>query len=240
MADLISSISALTQTLPTSATTNLKPVIAEVIKNSIVDSVNFSQNSRNLYQISQIDNQINSILGVDNPKDSISTKDLKDLALRANELFNNGSLTLNSANFSEIVDIVRKLHNSDDPKTTDKIATLTNTLYSFTQLQALNSLSVTPSDSIFSSNSINSLLQTTLFPDQLEKLGDIAPSLSQVLFSGSNRDGESFLERLGSIYGLNSLDDEGKKRAITLLNSRNSLLSSIVINSDIFSTYQKI
>ncbi len=233
MADIISSISALTQTFPTTlSTTGTKPLLSTAIKNAIIDSVNFSQDAKDLFQISQIDNDIFSLLGV---KEPLSTKDIGKLAKKALELVNSGQIRLNSVNFDEILQIVNSLNESEEPQKQEMIASLTNALYSFTQLQALNALTGSSNENLFSTNLNSLLLQTSFSTDAIKELNKLAIPLSSVLLNTNSKEGEGFLDELSSIYGLNSLNEDEKKQAGYLLNYRNTLLSRLLIegNSDI-------
>jgi hypothetical protein len=235
MADIVSNILS---TYPVSnigySFTN-KSAVTTILNNSLTDSVNFSTSAKNLYQILGIDSQINSIVGqLDKSRDS----ELKSLGEVARVLFENGSLGFKAVDFEQLLDEVKKLYEGESEDKREKIANLTKEIEDYTKFQALTNLFINPSDSIFSSLSFNSLFSQNLTDKEREDLSLISSSLSRVLFTPTDTEGADFLESLNSIYALNPISKSTNETLLSLFNRRNSLLSGVLLDRELFSHYQ--
>ena len=208
--------------------------IATIIKNGTIDSVNFSDESQNLFQIAQINSTFDDLLGVPSNLTSQQQTELEKLGAIAENLFSNGSLQSTSIDYDAILENITKLYEGKelDAKTEEKLLSLTGELQSYVQ-----NLSITQLFSPSSVSSTNTLFNEKLTDDEKSDVGKISQQLNRVLFTSTDEEGSSFLDSLNSLYGLNTPSSEEENDIFSLFSQRNSLLSSVLLNRNLASNY---
>lgn len=208
--------------------------IATIIKNGTIDSVNFSDESQNLFQIAQINGRFDDLLGVPSTLTTTQQSELEKLGSIAQNLFSNGSLKPASTDYEAILENITKLYEGKelDTKTQEELVTLTGELQSYVQ-----NLSITQLFSSSSVSSTNTLFNERLTDDEKSDLGKISQQLNRVLFTSTDNEGSSFLDSLNSLYGLNTPSSEENDDIFSLFSQRNSLLTSVLLNRNLASNY---
>ncbi len=208
--------------------------IATIIKHGTIDSVNFSDESQNLFQISQINSTFDDFLGVPSNLTSAQQTELEKLGSLAENLFTNGSLERTSTDYDAILENILKLYEGKelDTQTEEKLVTLSGELQSYVQ-----NLSITQLFSPSSASSTNTFFNKRLTDDEKSDLGKISQQLNRVLFTSSDEEGSSFLDSLNSLYGLNTPSSEEENDIFSLFSQRNSLLTSVLLNRNLASNY---
>jgi len=208
--------------------------IATIIKNGTIDSVNFSDESQNLFQIAQINSTFDDLLGVPSNLTSQQQTELEKLGAIAENLFSNGSLQSTSIDYDAILENITKLYEGKelDAQTEEKLLSLTGELQSYVQ-----NLSITQLFSPSSVSSTNTLFNEKLTDDEKSDVGKISQQLNRVLFTSTDEEGSSFLDSLNSLYGLNTPSSEEENDIFSLFSQRNSLLSSVLLNRNLASNY---
>ncbi|HIP46111.1 MAG TPA: hypothetical protein EYG95_00985 [Campylobacterales bacterium] len=208
--------------------------IATIIKNGTIDSVNFSDESQNLFQISQINGRFDDLLGVPSTLTSSQQSELEKLGFIAENLFSNGSLKPASTDYDAILENINKLYEGKelDSQTEQQLLTLTGELQSYVQ-----NLSITQLFSSSTVSSTNTFFNERLTDSEKSDLGKVAQQLNRVLFTSTDDTGSSFLDSLNSLYGLNTPSIEEENDIFSLFSQRNSLLTSVLLNRNLASNY---
>jgi len=208
--------------------------IATIIKNGTIDSVNFSDESQNLFQISQINGRFDDLLGVPSTLTSSQQSELEKLGFIAENLFSNGSLKPASMDYDAILENINKLYEGKelDSQTEQQLLTLTGELQSYVQ-----NLSITQLFSSSTVSSTNTFFNERLTDSEKSDLGKVAQQLNRVLFTSTDDTGSSFLDSLNSLYGLNTPSIEEENDIFSLFSQRNSLLTSVLLNRNLASNY---
>jgi len=209
--------------------------IATIIKNGTIDSVNFSDESKNLFQISEINGRFDDLLGVPSTLTTSQQSQLEKLGSIAENLFSSGSLKPASTDFEAILENFTKLYEGKklDVQTEEKLVKLTGELQSYVQNLSISQLY----SSSASVSSTNTLFNERLTDSEKGDLGKIAQQLNRVLFTPTDNEGSSFLDSLNSLYGLNTPSSEESDDIFSLFSQRNSLLTSVLLNRNLASNY---
>jgi len=208
--------------------------IATIIKNGTIDSVNFSDASQNLFQISQINSTFDELLGLPSTLTPSQQTQLDTLGSIAENLFSNGSITRRSTDYDAILENINTLYKEKplDSQTKEQLVTLTGELQSYIQ-----NLSITQLFSPSAVPATNTFFNEKLTDDEKNDLGKIAQQLNRVLFTTTNDEGSSFLDSLNALYGLNTPSSKESNDIFSLFSQRNSLLSSVLLNRNLASSY---
>ncbi len=236
MADFISQIQNIANVYAPATVNNRQSIeqIATLISHGTVDTVNFSDDGKNLFQISQINSQFDDIFGLPNTLTSQQNEKLEKLGAVAENLFSNGSLQARSIDYDAILNNITKLYEGKtlSKNEQDKLVTLGAELQSYVQ-----NLSITQLFSTSSVSATNTLFNTQLSDSEKSDLGKIAQQLNRVLFTSTDSEGSSFLDSLNSLYGLNTPSSQEEDNIFSLFTQRNSLLSSVLLNRNLASNY---
>ncbi|RUM66164.1 MAG: hypothetical protein DSZ06_03780 [Sulfurospirillum sp.] len=200
--------------------------ISTIIKNAIVDDVNFSQNAKNLFEISQIDSKFDEILGIPNQLTTNQTEQIRQLQQNLGNLYEGNYFSLRNPSFDDIFAEIEKLTSSES-KTKDyknKIANLSIQLHSYIQNLSISQLF--GSDDFESTSIFDNLLAN----DQQISLGKIAQQLNRLLLVPNTKEADLLSNILNSNLNINIPDQNQQEELIRLLNQRNILLSSVLIN----------
>ena len=208
--------------------------ISTLVKNGTIDSVNFSDASKNLFQIAQIGGRFDELLGVPSSLSEGQQSTLDKLGAVAENLFSSGSLKPTSTDYDAILENITKLYDGKalDSKTKEELASLTGELQSYIQ-----NLSITQLFSTAPVASTNTFFNERLSDSEKSDLGKIAQQLNRVLFTSTDSEGSSFLDSLNSLYGLNTTSSEENDDISSLFSQRNSLLTSVLLNRNLASNY---
>jgi hypothetical protein len=208
--------------------------IAESIKNGAIDTVTFSDESKNLFQISQIDNTLNGIFGMPNDLDSSQQKELESLRANLDTIYPTNSSQLQLVNFDELF---QNLGLNEASK--DQIESLTNELSQYLTQRSISELfgNAGGTDLSFFSEGYNKILGEKLTEDETSGLGTLSVQLNRLLFNSEDNQLSSYLNLFNDLYGLNDPSEEDLFNANSLLTQRNTLLSSALLNRTYQSTY---
>ncbi len=236
MADFISSIQNIVTLTPTATVGRggESASISTLIKYATFDSVNFSNEGKSLYDISQIDNSFDALLGT---LGGVNSQDIQRLSEQANGLLLEGSLAAKPIDYDAIMENIKQLYAGQtlSQKEQEELVFLTENLQSYIQ-----NLSITQLFSPQNSATLDGLFQERLSDAEKADLGKISQQLQRVLFTATDKEGESYLDTLTSLYGLNTPSKEEEDTLFSLFNKRNTLLSSAILNRNLLSNYAEI
>ena len=237
MADFISQIQNIATLTPSSLQTPARVAdVATLIKYGTADSVNFSTESQNLFHITQIDSQFDTLLGVPQGLDREQQSQFDRLRDVAQSLFESGRLSSRGVDYDAIAQNIEKFFSTQNLSEEEKakLTSLSGALQSYVQNLSITQLFST------SSQPTNALFDQKLTTQEQGDLGKIAQQLNRVLFSSSDEGASSFLDQLGSLYGLNTLSGKQEEDIFSLFSQRNTLLSSVLLNRNLLSNYGDI
>jgi hypothetical protein len=207
--------------------------LTEILKTGMVDSVYFSDESKNLFQISQIDTMLDEIFGI--PKDLTKEQKVQLDTLRKGL----DAIYPNNYSFLEQIDFDKIFNNLNiKNENKDQIKNLTNELNLYLTEQSINKLFGNNENNLsFFSNSYSTILGEKLTNDETNQLGTLSLQLNRLLFSNDDNQLSSYLDVFNNLYGLNNPNKKDLFNATTLLTQRNTLLSSTLINRSYPSNY---
>ncbi len=217
---------------------NLKPKqisqIASVIRNGAIDTVSFSDESKNLFQISQIDSLLDGIFGVPNTLSDTQKTELNDLRSNLNIIFPNNSTKIELTNFDEIFDDL-----GITQANREQVQNLSNQLSSYLTQQAVGNLFGSDSSTNFSifSSAYNTLLGEKITDNESSQLGNLSLQLNRLLFNSKDSQTSSYLNIFNDLLGLNNPSEDELFNASSLVTSRSTLLSSVLLNRSAQSSY---
>ena len=206
----------------------------EIIKTGAIDSVNFSNESKNLFQISQIDTLLDGIFGIPKNLTTDQQNQLDELRKGLDGIYSNNSSQLEIIDFDKIF---KNLDISDGNK--EQIKELTNELNKYLAENSISQLFGNSSSNTLSflSDGYNTILGEKLSADETQKLGTLSLQLNRLFFNNDNNKVSSYLNLFNDLYGLNTPNEQELFDARTLVAERNSLLSSVLLNRSYQSTY---
>ncbi len=236
MADFISQIQNIATLYAPSVVNNSQKIeqIATLISRGTIDSVNFSQEGKTLFDIAQLDRRFDDLLGLPNDLTSAQNSQLQNLGSIVQNLFSQGSLQKKESDYDAIMQNISTLYEGQTLTTAEreKIATLSGELQAYIQNLAITQL-FSPTTTATS----NTLFNTQLSSSEKSDLGKIAQQLNRVLFIPTDEEGSSFLDTLNSLYGLNDPSNQESDDIFSLFLERNNLLSSVLLNRNLASNY---
>ncbi len=208
--------------------------ISDAIKNGAIDTVSFSNESKNLFEISQIDNKLDGIFGVPNDLDKAQLKELQNIRASLDAIYPNNSSQLELINFDKIF---QNLGVNNENK--EQVQNLTNELGNYLTGRSVSQLfgNDTSNDLSFLSGGFRTILGEKLTTNESEQLGTLSTQLNRLLFNNDNNQVSSYLNLFNDLYGLNNPSQEELFNAGGLLTQRNTLLSSTLLGRDYSSTY---
>jgi len=208
--------------------------LAEIINSGAIDSVNFSEESKNLFQISEIDGMLDGIFGIPNDLTTEQQNQLEEVRKSLDGIYANNSSQLEIINFDKLF---QNLDIGDANE--EQIKELTNELNKYLAENSISQLFGNTSDNTLSflSSGYSSILGEKLTTEESQKLGTLSLQLNRLFFSDDNDQVSSYLNLFNDLYGLNTPNEQELYDASTLITERNSLLSSIVLNRSYQSTY---
>jgi hypothetical protein len=208
--------------------------ISDAIKNGAIDTVSFSNESKNLFEISQIDNMLDGIFGIPNNLDKTQLEELQNIRKGLDATSPNNSSQLELINFDEIFQNL-----GVDEKNREQVSKLTNELGGYLTQRSVSQLfgNDTGSDLLFLSSGYSTILGKKLTTNESEKLGALSTQLNRLLFNSDNNQLSSYLNLFNDLYGLNDPSKEELFNANSLLTQRNTLLSSTLLTREYRSTY---
>jgi hypothetical protein len=200
-------------------------LVTKLVKSASYDSINFSDEAKKLYEISNIDSLFNGLFGFPAELNDEQKSTLNGLKSIYSNLLPSTTPQLQFVNLDEIYE---KLGIENANK--DDIKKVTNQLNSYITELSINQLFNTEKTNSFSLSSYTPFLQDKLSKDDIEKLGNLSLQLNRVIFSSSSNDISSYLDTFNNLYKLNNPSDKELKNSAELLTKRNMLLSSILLN----------
>lgn len=241
MSDFTSSIRNVAALYASTSVSSPKQVeqVATLIQNTTIDTVNFSQDSQNLFQIAQINSQFDEIFGIPTSLNEEDASLLDRLSAAAKTLFDRGALELSRADYDAILEDINTLYEEGslvqgDP---EEVATLTAQLQEYVQNISITQLFSQDSDNFFSTVSTNTLFAEQLSDSEKSELGQISLQLNRFLFSTNDSEASDFLDEINTLYGINSPLSDEENDILSLFRERNALLSSVLLNRDLNANY---
>jgi len=220
-----------------------KELVKQSIQSSIIDTVNFSDEAKSLFQISEIDKLFDGIFGIPNELTSTQQDELDTLRLSLDKLSPNSSSTLQTLDFDKtynhLVDSFLEQQINLDTKS-DALATLSNELKSYLAERSLSQLTGETNPFTLFSQGFTILFDEKITEEESTQLSTVALQLNRLFFAGDDSQTASFLDTFNNLYGLNTPDENQLNQAIDLLAQRNSLLSSVLSNRDFNTTYAEL
>jgi flagellar biosynthesis component FlhA len=213
----------------TPTTTNRAKVdIAMAIKNGSIDSVNFSDESKNLFEIAQIDSILNGIFGFP----SQLNEDQKDALQSLSSSINRTYLNQSSLNIVDIDQILENLGVSDIDKSQTK--NLTQEIGQYITQMAISNLFGNEDNTNFASlsNGFSQIFSEKLSSDDIENLGNLSIQLNRLIFNNSSLEVSSYLDTYNKLYNLSNPTEQELQDSISLITKRNALLASTLLQRD--------
>jgi flagellar biosynthesis component FlhA len=213
----------------TPTTTNRAKVdIAMAIKNGSIDSVNFSDESKNLFEIAQIDSMLNGIFGFP----SQLNEDQKDALQSLSSSINRTYLNQSSLNIVDIDQILENLGVSDIDKSQTK--NLTQEIGQYITQMAISNLFGNEDNTNFASlsNGFSQIFSEKLSSDDIENLGNLSIQLNRLIFNNSSLEVSSYLDTYNKLYNLSNPTEQELQDSISLITKRNALLASTLLQRD--------
>jgi flagellar biosynthesis component FlhA len=213
----------------TPTTTNRAKVdIAMAIKNGSIDSVNFSDESKNLFEIAQIDSMLNGIFGFP----SQLNEDQKDALQSLSSSINRTYLNQSSLNIVDIDQILENLGVSDIDKSQTK--NLTQDIGQYITQMAISNLFGNEDNTNFASlsNGFSQIFSEKLSSDDIENLGNLSIQLNRLIFNNSSLEVSSYLDTYNKLYKLSNPTEQELQDSISLITKRNALLASTLLQRD--------
>jgi flagellar biosynthesis component FlhA len=213
----------------TPTTTNRAKVdIAMAIKNGSIDSVNFSDESKNLFEIAQIDSILNGIFGFP----SQLNEDQKDALQSLSSSINRTYLNQSSLNIVDIDQILENLGVSDIDKSQTK--NLTQDIGQYITQIAISNLFGNEDNTNFASlsNGFSQIFSEKLSSDDIENLGNLSIQLNRLIFNNSSLEVSSYLDTYNKLYNLSNPTEQELQDSISLITKRNALLASTLLQRD--------
>jgi flagellar biosynthesis component FlhA len=213
----------------TPTTTNRAKVdIAMAIKNGSIDSVNFSDESKNLFEIAQIDSMLNGIFGFP----SQLNEDQKDALQSLSSSINRTYLNQSSLNIVDIDQILENLGVSDIDKSQTK--NLTQDIGQYITQIAISNLFGNEDNTNFASlsNGFSQIFSEKLSSDDIENLGNLSIQLNRLIFNNSSLEVSSYLDTYNKLYNLSNPTEQELQDSISLITKRNALLASTLLQRD--------
>ncbi len=241
MSDFLSSIkniAAVSTVVPVSRPGE-RAQIANIIQNAAIDSVNFSNESKNLFQISQIDRQFDQIFGIPKDLSASQQEQLHKLGNIANNLFSSGALQRQLPDSDTIMENIKTLFADQtlSGSAQKQLASLSTEVQSYLQNLSITQLTSGNQNNFFLNNQDSTLQNITLSDSEKQDLGKIAQQLNRLLFVATDAQSNSFLDSINSLYGLNNPSTEDQQSLTSLLTQRNTLFSSLLLNRNVTYSY---
>ena len=199
-------------------------LVTELVKSASYDSINFSDKAKKLYEISNIDNTITSLL--ETP--SNITQEQSSYLTSLQSFYNITPTTSSLLNLVNIDDIYKSLGISDANK--EDIKKLTNELNAYITELSINQLFNTNQTTTSTLFNYNPLLINNLTQDDITRLSNLSLQLNRVIFSSPSKDLASYLDSFNQLYQLNTPSQDELQNIADLTTKRNMLLSSILLN----------
>jgi hypothetical protein len=215
-------------------TSKQRTQLVESIKNSAIDTVTFSQESKSLFDISQIDNMLDGIFGIPKNITTEQQSQLESIRKGLDGIYSNNSSQLEQIDFEKILKNL-----GIDGANAKQIQNITNELGSYITERSIAQLFGTDKNDSFSflSQGYNNILGEKLNKDESKDLGSLSLQLNRLLFNSDDNKISSYLNIFNDLYGLNNPSNQELFDASTLLTERNTLLSSILLNRSYQATY---
>jgi flagellar biosynthesis component FlhA len=198
------------------------------IKNGSIDSVNFSDESKNLFEIAQIDSILNGIFGFP----SQLNEDQKDALQSLSSSINRTYLNQSSLNIVDIDQILENLGVSDIDKSQTK--NLTQDIGQYITQIAISNLFGNEDNTNFASlsNGFSQIFSEKLSSDDIENLGNLSIQLNRLIFNNSSLEVSSYLDTYNKLYNLSNPTEQELQDSISLITKRNALLASTLLQRD--------
>jgi hypothetical protein len=208
--------------------------ISESIKNGAIDTVSFSDESKNLFQISQIDTMLDGIFGIPNNLSQTQKDELEKLRSSLDTIFPTSSSKLQQTNFDEIF---KNLGLNEGNK--EQLQKLSNELSTYLTQNSISQLfgSDNSTDLSMFSNAYSNILGEKITTNESDQLGSLSLQLNRLLFDSNDNSTSSYLDIFNDMLGLNNPSDDDLFNASSLVTSRNTLLSSVLLNRSFQSSY---
>ncbi len=217
------------------ATQNLQPVgtrlkpqqLAQVIRQSITDSVNFSSEAKNLFAISQNDTFFDATFGLPADLNETQQHTLLSIQKSLQRLIPSGG-TL----YDYLSDFMKRFV---DETASQKTQPLEAQLKAYIVQQSVTNLlgSDTYTDDIFTTlgnTNLATRLAATLSDEQQQQLAKLSLQLNRLFFTGSDDTFSPLLEQFNNLYGLENPDENTLFEVMTRFDNRNALLADVLRN----------
>ncbi len=206
--------------------------LAEAVRLGAIDSVDFSQNARNLFGIAQTDRFFDTAFGLPADLNDAQQAQLREIQQQMQLFFGT-----DSQNLSSFVDTLR--NGVEDYLQTNGTRTdsaLQDALNGYIVSKSFSRLLGNDTDSqqgtdIFTrlgESHLGTLFAANIRPEELENLGKLSTQLNRLFFQSSDRTFNDLLDRYNDLYGLQKPSDTVLAEAKSRLQHRNSLFADLL------------
>ncbi len=244
MGTFINSINNLI-TLPTTFSQNRQnDFVKQSIQNSIIDTVNFSDQAQKLFDIGSIDNQFNGIFGLPNTLTPTQQDELKNIQNSLDTLLTTSNSNFQTLDFDKIYNtlldtIISKQNLSQTDQ--DDIKKLSNELKNYMAQLSLSQLTGKQDDTLSQfTQGFSTIFPSQISDNQSQNFSTLSLQLNRLLFDGNNTQTSSLLDQFNTLYGLKTPSQDELNQAFNLFTQRNTLLSSLLNNTNFNTTYANL
>ena len=244
MGTFINSINNIVK-LPSTISQNRRvALISQSIQNGIIDTVNFSDQAKNLFDISSIDKQFDGIFGLPNELSPSQQQELQTIQKSLDTLFTTSNTNFQTLDFDKTYDdLVNNLLKDQEisPAEQTQLKDLSTELKNYMAELSLNQLTGSQGSTLSQlTQGFNAIFPAQISDEESQKFATLSLQLNRLFFTNEDSQTSSFLDQFNSLYGLNSPDKETLNQAVNLFSQRNTLLSSLLANTNFNTTYSNL
>ncbi len=231
--------------LPSTISQNRRAaLISQSIQNGIIDTVNFSDQAKNLFDISSIDKQFDGIFGLPNELSPLQQQELQTIQKSLDTLSLTSNTNFQTLDFDKTYDdLVNNLLKDQKISPTERtqLKDLSTELKNYMAELSLNQLTGSQGSTLSQlTQGFNAIFPTQISDEESQKFATLSLQLNRLFFNNEDSQTSSFLDQFNSLYGLNSPDKEALNQAVNLFSQRNTLLSTLLANTNFNTTYSSL
>ena len=214
--------------------TRIKPQqLAQIVRQSSVDSVDFSAEAQKLFAIFENDTFFDTAFGFPADLDETQRQELQRIQTQLQLLTPSAQTTPGFEKlYDYFSDFMKRFVDETSAKDTQ---TLEDNLKAYVVQQSVENLfgTDTSGSDIFTTlgnSNFSTLFATTLSSDEQQQLAKLSLQLNRLFFTGADNTFNSLLEQFNNLYGLENPNATTLFEAMTHFDNRNALLADVLRN----------
>jgi len=207
--------------------------LAQIVRQSSVDSVNFSSEAKNLFAIFENDTFFDTTFGLPAGLNETQQQELQSIQTQLQLLTpSTGTAQSFEKLYDYFTDFMKRFVDETSGKDTQ---TLEESLKAYVVQQSVGNLfgTDTSGSDIFTTlgnSNLSTLFATTLSSDEQQQLAKLSLQLNRLFFTGTDNTFSPLLERFNNLYGLENPDETTLFEVMTRFDNRNALLADVLRN----------